>query len=87
MYKNNKFQLGFSTLEPEIILEELLIQGEITPWLNGSLFGNGSSRFEWSINNIVLFLRACECYINLPLKKVKYLIAIALYEVKRIGKI
>jgi carotenoid cleavage dioxygenase-like enzyme len=46
MYKNNKFQLGFSTLEPEIILEQLLIQGEITPWLNGSLFRNGSSKFE-----------------------------------------
>jgi beta,beta-carotene 9',10'-dioxygenase len=46
MYKNNKFQLGFSTLEPEIILEQLLIQGEIPPWLNGSLFRNGSSKSE-----------------------------------------
>jgi hypothetical protein len=87
MYKNNKFQLRFSTLEPEIILEQLLIQGEIPPWLNGSLFRNGSSKFEGSINNIVLFLMVGECYINLPLKKGKYLIAIALYEVKRIGKI
>jgi hypothetical protein len=87
MYKNNKLQLCFSTLEPEIILEQLLIQGEIPPWLNGSLFRNGSSKFEGSINNIVLFLMVWECYINLPLKKGKYLIAIALYEVKRIGKI
>ena len=87
MYKNNKFQLGLSTLEQEIILEQLPIQGEITPWLNGSLFRNGSSKFEVSINNIVIFLMVWECYINLPLKKGKYLIAIALYEVKRIGKI
>lgn len=87
MYKNTKIQLGLSTLEQEIILEQLPIQGEIPPWLNGSLFRNGSSKFEVSINNIVIFLRVWECYINLPLKKGKYLIAIALYEVKRIGKI
>lgn len=35
-----------STLEQEIILEQLPIQGEIFPWLNGSLFRNGSSKFE-----------------------------------------
>jgi len=29
MYKNNKLQLGLSTLEQEIILEQLPIQGEI----------------------------------------------------------
>jgi beta,beta-carotene 9',10'-dioxygenase len=65
MYKNNKFQLGLSTLEQEIILEQLPIQGEISPWLNGSLFRNGSSKFEVSINNIVIFLMVWECYINL----------------------
>ena len=46
MSKKNKFQLGLSTLEQEIILEQLPIQGEIPPWLNGSLFRNGPSKFE-----------------------------------------
>jgi len=46
MSNSNKFQLGLSTLEREIILENLPIQGEIPTWLNGSLFRNGPSKFE-----------------------------------------
>jgi carotenoid cleavage dioxygenase-like enzyme len=46
MSNSNKFQLGLSTLEREIILDKLSIQGEIPTWLNGSLFRNGPSKFE-----------------------------------------
>jgi carotenoid cleavage dioxygenase-like enzyme len=67
-----------STLEQEIILEQLPIQGEIFPWLNGSLFRNGSSKFEVVNQQYPHFLDGLGCYINLPLNKGKYLIAIAL---------
>ncbi len=46
MLKSNNFQLGLTTLEQEITLEQLSIQGEIPLWLNGSLFRNGPSKFE-----------------------------------------
>ena len=37
----NKYLLGFSTLEQEISLDRLPIQGQTPTWLRGSLFRNG----------------------------------------------
>ena len=38
--------LGFSTLEQESVIDELPIQGELPPWLEGSLLRTGPARFE-----------------------------------------
>jgi beta,beta-carotene 9',10'-dioxygenase len=42
----NKYLLGFSTLEQEISLDRLPIQGQTPTWLRGSLFRNGPAKFE-----------------------------------------
>jgi beta,beta-carotene 9',10'-dioxygenase len=41
-----KFTLGFSTLDKEIILNELPLVGEIPSWLKGTLVRNGPAKFE-----------------------------------------
>jgi carotenoid cleavage dioxygenase-like enzyme len=46
MSNKNKFYLGFSTLEQEIIIEQLPTQGTFPNWLKGSLFRNGAAKFE-----------------------------------------
>ncbi len=38
--------LGFSTLEQETIVAELEIEGELPPWLQGSLLRTGPAKFE-----------------------------------------
>ena len=38
--------LGFSTLESEVTVEELPLQGEIPAWLSGSLLRTGPAKFE-----------------------------------------
>ncbi|MGI0072690.1 MAG: carotenoid oxygenase family protein [Nitrosotalea sp.] len=42
----NKFQLGFSTLEDELNLENLSVKGTIPQWLSGTLIRNGPAKFE-----------------------------------------
>lgn len=42
----NRFYLGFSSLEHEIQVEQLPIQGKIPSWLVGTLLRNGPARFE-----------------------------------------
>lgn len=42
----NRFQLGFSTLEDELQLENLPVKGTIPQWLSGTLIRNGPARFE-----------------------------------------
>jgi len=42
----NKFELGFSTLNEEITLENLLVKGKIPSWLSGTLIRNGPAKFE-----------------------------------------
>ena len=43
---SSKFQLGFSTLEREIQLEQLPTRGTIPRWLSGTLIRNGPAKFE-----------------------------------------
>ena len=43
---SNNYQLGFSTLEQEMSLQQLPTQGKIPLWLRGSLFRNGPAKFE-----------------------------------------
>ena len=42
----NKFQLGFSTLEDELQLENLPVKGTVPQWLSGTLIRNGPAKFE-----------------------------------------
>ncbi len=42
----NKFQIGFSTLNEEISLEDLPVKGIIPNWLSGTLIRNGPAKFE-----------------------------------------
>jgi carotenoid cleavage dioxygenase-like enzyme len=44
----NKFQVGFSTLNEEISLEDLPVKGAIPKWLSGILIRNGPVKFEAS---------------------------------------
>ena len=39
-------QLGFTTLEQEVVIDELPVQGELPPWLCGSLLRTGPAKFE-----------------------------------------
>ena len=41
---SSKFQLGFSTLEREIQLEQLPTRGTIPRWLSGTLIRNGPAK-------------------------------------------
>jgi beta,beta-carotene 9',10'-dioxygenase len=38
--------LGFSTLEQEVVVDELELSGELPSWLTGSLLRNGPAKFE-----------------------------------------
>jgi carotenoid cleavage dioxygenase-like enzyme len=40
------FQLGFTTLEREIVVERLPTRGSVPPWLKGTLLRNGPGKFE-----------------------------------------
>src|SRR5574337_1331368 len=42
----NKFQIGFSTLNGELSLEDLPVKGTIPNWLSGTLIRNGPAKFE-----------------------------------------
>lgn len=42
----NKFQLGFSTLEDELNIENLPMKGTVPKWLSGTLVRNGPAKFE-----------------------------------------
>lgn len=46
MNMTNKFKLGFSTLNEEITLGNLLVKGNIPSWLSGTLIRNGPAKFE-----------------------------------------
>jgi carotenoid cleavage dioxygenase-like enzyme len=39
-------QLGFTTLENEVVLDSLIVSGEIPSWLSGTLIRNGPAMFE-----------------------------------------
>ena len=41
----NTFQKGLSSLNQEVVIENLPIQGQIPEWLSGSLFRNGPAYF------------------------------------------
>ena len=43
---NKKFSLGFSTLDQEVVIEELPIRGALPTWLSGTLVRNGPAKFE-----------------------------------------
>jgi len=43
---NRKFSLGFSTLDKEVVIEELPIKGTLPSWLSGTLLRNGPAKFE-----------------------------------------
>ena len=43
---NHAFQKGFTTLDKEVILDDLPVQGEIPHWLTGTLVRNGPAQFE-----------------------------------------
>jgi len=38
--------LGFSTLEHEVVVDELPLSGELPSWLQGSLLRTGPAKFE-----------------------------------------
>jgi beta,beta-carotene 9',10'-dioxygenase len=38
--------LGFTTLEREVVVDELPLSGELPPWLSGSLLRTGPAKFE-----------------------------------------
>jgi carotenoid cleavage dioxygenase-like enzyme len=38
-------QLGFTTLENEVVLDSLIVSGEIPSWLSGTLIRNGPAMF------------------------------------------
>ena len=39
-------KLGFTTLEQEVVVDELPLGGELPPWLSGSLLRTGPAKFE-----------------------------------------
>jgi carotenoid cleavage dioxygenase-like enzyme len=39
-------KLGFTTLEQEVTVDELPLQGQLPPWLSGSLLRTGPAKFE-----------------------------------------
>jgi beta,beta-carotene 9',10'-dioxygenase len=39
-------ELAFTSLNSEVEIDDLPIEGDIPRWLNGSLFRNGSAKFE-----------------------------------------
>jgi len=39
-------RLGFSTLDQEVVIDELPVQGKLPPWLCGSLLRTGPAKFE-----------------------------------------
>ena len=43
---STKPTLGFSTLEQEIVVDELALSGELPSWLAGSLLRTGPAKFE-----------------------------------------
>ncbi len=43
---NNKFSLGFSSLDKEVVIDELPIKGVVPSWLSGTLVRNGPAKFE-----------------------------------------
>src|ERR1700730_6405249 len=43
---STKPTLGFSTLEQEIVVDELAVSGELPSWLGGSLLRTGPAKFE-----------------------------------------
>src|ERR1700730_14812299 len=43
---STKPTLGFSTLEQEIVVDELAVTGELPSWLAGSLLRTGPAKFE-----------------------------------------
>jgi beta,beta-carotene 9',10'-dioxygenase len=42
----SRFQLGFTSLNSEVNVDNLDIQGRVPDWINGSLYRNGPARFE-----------------------------------------
>lgn len=42
----NKFQIGFSTLNEELSIDDLPVRGTIPKWLSGTLIRNGPAKFE-----------------------------------------
>lgn len=43
---NQKFSLGFSSLDKEIVIDDLPIKGALPSWLSGTLLRNGPAKFE-----------------------------------------
>jgi beta,beta-carotene 9',10'-dioxygenase len=43
---NKKFIKGFETLNQEVVIEDLPVQGSLPIWLNGALLRNGPAMFE-----------------------------------------
>ena len=43
---SNPFTLGYTSLDEEIQVEKLPVEGSIPPWLSGSLLRNGPAKFE-----------------------------------------
>ena len=43
---SDRFQLGFTTLDQEIVVERLPIVGVVPAWLSGTVVRNGPARFE-----------------------------------------
>ncbi|WP_264769544.1 carotenoid oxygenase family protein [Coxiella burnetii] len=43
---NRKYSLGFSTLNNEVVISELPIEGALPEWLSGTLIRNGPAKFE-----------------------------------------
>jgi beta,beta-carotene 9',10'-dioxygenase len=46
MIANTSNQLGFATLQNEVVLDGLLVSGKIPSWLSGTLIRNGPAMFE-----------------------------------------
>ncbi|MBI4208099.1 MAG: carotenoid oxygenase family protein [Deltaproteobacteria bacterium] len=44
--KNSPYSLGFRTLENEVLLDSLPVEGKIPEWISGTLVRNGPARFE-----------------------------------------
>ncbi len=42
----NRYRLGFTSLNSEVTLDQLPIEGQIPGWLKGSLYRNGPAKFE-----------------------------------------
>jgi carotenoid cleavage dioxygenase-like enzyme len=41
-----RYRKGFETLEGEVVIDHLPIEGQLPPWLDGSLLRTGPARFE-----------------------------------------